>query len=223
MLKLMQGNKFFTVFLLSAITIMISIAFIFWGIGPKDNPSVSFVAQIEGQKIALDQYWRAYDNEYKRLRDQNTTPEDIKKLNLEDRILSSLVNRRVLLIAAERAGIKVTERDLQEVIRNTPYFQRDGVFDQNVYERALKLNRINPQIYENGVRDDIIITRLTRMIGETAELTQEEMKILESMKAENKDQLRSVFRSSKTNQTVQAYIESFKRLLDIKINRDLIS
>ncbi|NOZ68337.1 MAG: hypothetical protein GXP46_03640 [Deferribacteres bacterium] len=51
MLKIMRSHKFFTVFLLSAITIMISIAFIFWGIGPKDNPSVTFVAQINGERI----------------------------------------------------------------------------------------------------------------------------------------------------------------------------
>jgi peptidyl-prolyl cis-trans isomerase D len=223
MLKLMQGNKFFTVFLLSAITIMITVAFVFWGIGPADNPTVTYVAQIENEKIPPDQFWRAYDNEYKRLREQNTSPEDIEKMNLEERILATMINRKVLVIAAQKAGIKATQKELQEAIMNTEYFQRNGVFDQSIYERALKLNRLSPRSYEESVRKDIIISKMSNLIGETAELTSEELKILDSMKAENKDQLRSIFRSSKTSQAVQAYIESIKRQLDIQVNRDLIS
>jgi peptidyl-prolyl cis-trans isomerase D len=223
MLKIMQGNKFFTVFLLSAITIMISVAFIFWGIGPADNPAVSYVALIEDERITLDQYWRAYDNEYKRLRNQDTSPEDIEKLNLEDRVLATLVNRQVLLIAARKVGITTTKNDLQEAIINAPYFQKDGVFDRNVYERALKLNRTTAQAFENSVRNDIIVSKMSNLIGETAEISSDEVKILESMNAENKDQLRTIFRSSKISQTVEAYIESIKRQLDIQINRDLIS
>ncbi len=223
MLKMIHGNKFFTVFLLSAITIMITVAFVFWGIGPADNPTVSYVAQIEDEKITLDQFWRAYDNEYKRLRNQDQSPEDIEKLGLEDRVLATLVNRIVLRIAAQETGIRVTEKELQNEIMKTEYFQRDGVFDQNVYERALKLNRLSTREFESSVRSDILISKMSNLIGETAELSADELKILDSMQEENKDQLRAIFRSSKSNQTVQAYIESIKRQMDIKINRDLIS
>ena len=223
MLKIMQSHKFFTVFVLSAITIMISVAFIFWGIGPKDKAQVTFVASVGDEKITLDEYWRAYDNEVKRLKEQNKSTEEIEKLNLKDRILATLVNRAVLVAAAPKAGITVSEKELQEAIINAPYFQRNGVFDPEVYKRALKLNRLTPQTFENSIRNDIIISKMSNLIGETAELSSEELQILESMNVENKDQLRSIFRSSKSNQTIQAYIESIKRQMDIQINRDLIS
>lgn len=223
MLKIMGSHKFFTVFVLSAITIMISVAFIFWGIGPKDNPQIAYVAQIEDHRITLDEYWRVYDNEYRKLGEQYSDPEEIKQLNLEDRVLHSLVDRAVLLIAAEKAGITVTEKELQETIMNTEYFQRNGVFDPNVYKRALKLSRLTPRAYESGLRKDMIIAKMSNLIGETAELTSEELKILDSVKDDNKDQLDRILRSSKSNQTIQAYIESMKRQLDIRINRDLIS
>jgi hypothetical protein len=223
MLKIMQSHKFFTVFVLGAITIMISVAFIFWGIGPKDTSKVTFVASVGDEKITLDEYWRTYDNEVKRLKDQNKSTEEIEKLNLKDRILAALVNRAVLVAAAPKAGITVSEKELQEAIINTPYFQRNGVFDPEVYKRALKLNRLTPQAFENSIRSDIIISKMSNLIGETAELSSEELQILDSMNVENKDQLRSIFRSSKSNQTIQAYIESIKRQMDIQINRDLIS
>lgn len=221
MLKIMQSHKFFTVFVLGAITVMITIAFVFWGIGPKDNPQMSFVADIEGDKITLDQYWRAYDNEYDRLRKQYDDPKEIEKLNLKERIISRLVDRTVLLIAAREAGVTVTERELQQAIIEMPYFQRNGVFDQSVYMRALKLNRTSPQAFELGLMNDIIAMKMSRLIGETAELSAEEQKMLDSIKGD-KQQLTDVFLSSKTNQAVKAYIESFKRKLDIKVNREAV-
>jgi len=221
MLKIMRGNKFFSVFLLSAITIMISVAFIFWGIGPKDNPTFQFVAQIEGDNILLEEYYRAYDNEYNRLRDQYTDDE-IEKMNIPDRVINALIDRRVILIAAENAGITVTEKELQDAIMRAPYFQRDGVFDVNVYERRLKINRISPQNFENSMRSDLISAKMTALISETVELSSEETKILDSIQGDNKDQLTQIFLSSKSQQTVKAYVESLKRQLDIVLNRDLI-
>ncbi len=220
---MMSGHKFFSVFMLTVITIMITVAFVFWGIGPKDNNAIEFVADIEGDKIALNQYWRAYDAEYKRLRDQDTKPEDIDKAQLGDRVLGRMIDRKVLMIAATKAGVSVTERELQEAIINTEYFQKNGVFDQAIYERALKLNRLSPLRFEESLMEDLIITKMSRLIGETAELSPEELKILESIQGGNKEQLTEVFRSSKSNQTIKAYIESIKRKLDITVNRDLIT
>ena len=223
MLKMMSTNKFFTMILLSAITIMISVAFIFWGIGPKDNVVVTYVAQVEGEKITREEFRRVYDNEYKRLRSQNSDAEEIEKLNLKKRVLASLVDGAVLLAAARNAGITVTEDEIREAIMKTKYFQRDGVFDQKIYERALKMNRMSPRSYESGLRNDMITSKMSTLIGETAELTSEELKIIESLQGENSAQLTKIFRSTKTNQAVQVYIESIKRGMDIKINKDFIS
>jgi hypothetical protein len=222
MLKIMRSNKFFSVFLLTAITIMLTVAFIFWGIGPKDNPQAQFVAEINGDRIMLDEYYRAYDNEYRRLKDQYSD-EEIEKMNIPDRVINSLVSRRVLLIAAERAGITVSEKELQNAIVNEPAFQRNGVFDVNVYERRLKLNRLSPQTYESVLTRDMIITKMSRLIGETAELSQDEAKMLDTVKGGNKAQLTQIFLASKSNQVINAYIQSLKRQLDITIRRDLVS
>jgi peptidyl-prolyl cis-trans isomerase D len=202
---------------------MITVAFVFWGIGPKDNPTIAMAAQVEDIKISVDQYYRAYDNEYKRLSEQYTDKEELDKLDIQGRVISSLINRTVLLIAAEKTGITVTEEELQEAIINTPYFQRDGIFDPNVYKRALRLNRITPQIFERGLKSDMIIAKISRLIGETAELSPEEQKILDSIEGGNKEQITEVFRSTKTNQTISAYIESIKRQLKITINQDIIT
>jgi peptidyl-prolyl cis-trans isomerase D len=200
---------------------MISFAFVFWGIGPKDNPQVQFVAEVEGDRIMLDEYYRAYDNQYRRLKEQYSD-EEIGKMNIPERVIDSLISRRVLLIAAERAGITVSKKELQDAIVNEPGFQSNGVFDVNVYERRLKLNRLSPQSYESAIQSDMIVAKINRLIGETAELSSEEAKMLESIQGDNKAQLSQIFLSSKTSQVVNAYIESIKRQLDITIQKDLV-
>jgi peptidyl-prolyl cis-trans isomerase D len=222
MLELMRSHKFFSVFLLSAITFMIIITFVFWGIGPKDNPTTSIVVEVEDERLTINEYWRAYDNEYKRLREIYQNEEEIKKLNVGERVLDSLIDRMVLTVAAKRAGIRVSEDEIQREIMNMPFFQRDGVFDPHVYKRALKLNRLTPQIFEEQLRNDLIFTKMSRLIRETADFTAEEKEMVESLK-ENNPQLAEAILSSKGNQALKAYIEAMKERMKIKINRDLIS
>ena len=223
MLKMLSTNKFFSVFVLGAITLMITVAFVFWGIGPKDNTSILYAATVEDVKIPLDEFWRVYDNEYKKLSDKYSDPEEIKKLKLEQMILESLIDRTVLLIAAQNAGLTITDRELQQAIIDTPYFQKDGVFDQTIYLRALKLNRTTPQAYESRLKNDLLTFKMSQLIGETAEPSPYELKMLESMEGDNKKQLAEIFRSSKSSQAIKAYIESIKREMEIKINPELIS
>ena len=223
MLKIFHTSKFFSIFVLGAITIMITVAFVFWGIGPKDNVNVVYAATVEDINIPMDEFWRVYDNKYKKVSEQYSDPEEIKKLNLEQMVLESLIDRTVLLIAAQNAGLTITDRELQQAIIDTPYFQKDGVFDQNIYLRALKLNRTNPQAYESSLKSDLLIFKMSQLIGETAELSSYELKMLDSMEGDNKKQLAEIFRSSKSSQTIKAYIDSIKRELEIKINPELIS
>jgi peptidyl-prolyl cis-trans isomerase D len=223
MLKTMSTNKFFTLVILSAVTVMIIITFVFWGIGPKDNPSVQVLAQVDKEKVTFEEFWRTYDNEYKRAKESGSSDEEIEKSKLKDMVLAQLVDRKVLLVAAGRSGITVTEKELQQNIINTPYFQRNGVFDKEVYERALRLNRLTPQLYESMLKNDMIVNKMVRLIGETAELSAEEVNILKSLSGGNMEQLRKVFLSSKSNMSVKAYVEGYKRQLEVQVNRDLIS
>jgi len=223
MLKTMSTNKLFTLVILSAVTVMIIITFVFWGIGPRDNPTDTVLAEVEKEKITLDEFWRAYDNEYKRVRETVAGDEEMQKLNLKDRVLEQLVDRKVLIAASEKAGITVTDKELQESIMGTRYFQKNGVFDKAVYEKALRLNRLTPRVYESMLKNDLVINKMTRLIGETTELSPDEIKMIDSLGGVDRGQLVEILRSGKSGASVKAYIEGFKGQLKININRDLIS
>ncbi len=218
----MRSNKFFTVFLLGGVSIMITIVFIFWGIGPQQNPSESVVAKVEDSKISFSEYDRAYQIAYRRAREMYEDEKQIENLNLRTTVLDELINGRVLAMTAEKAGIHVTEEELQKAIMSEPAFQKDGVFNKGIYERRLKLNRMNPSMFESQLRNDLLLNKMRRLLGETAELGAEEMGILETVKGDQ-DQFRSAFLAAKRNLAIKAYVEGLKRRMVITVNDQFIS
>lgn len=221
MLKIMQSSKFFSVFVLGGIVFLITVSFLFWGIGPNISQISGVLVTIEGERIMLDEYWTKYDEAYRSLREVYKSDEEFEALNLKESILATLIDRKALLITAERAGVGVTEEEVRSALINTPYFHRNGVFDPNLYERILSQNRMTVQSFEKEFTNDIIVTKMKRLIGETAELTSDEMKILDSIK-EGREQLTETFLATKRNQAMQVYIEAQKQRMDIVVNRDLI-
>lgn len=222
MLKVMRSHKFFTVFFLGFVTIAITIVFVFWGIGPQQNPSDIVIAEVGESRITYPEYERALELAYRRARDTYGDEKEIEKLNLKNTVLDQIIDNRVLLIASERAGITVSDEEVREEIRNEPAFQKDGVFDREVYERRLQLGRMTPGGFETQLKNDLRLEKMRNLIGETAELGVEEGRILDSIK-DNRDQFAEAFLSGKKAMAVKAYVEGLKRQIEISINQKLIS
>jgi peptidyl-prolyl cis-trans isomerase D len=225
MLEIMRSHKFFSVFLLGAVTFMIIITFVFWGIGGNGDSSdkkAGVLAEIEGEPLFIEEFWRVYDNEYKRVRESYPNDEELKKLNLKDKVLDSLIDRKVIVITAQKAGMTVTEKEVQNEILQFDFFQKDGVFNQEVYERSLKFNRWTPQAFEEQVKNDLLFDKMSRLIEETIEYTPSELQMIESLGQSNA-QIADAIRNSKKNQALKTYVEGVKRKMEIRVNRDLIS
>lgn len=214
---MMRSNKFFSVFLLGFLTIAITIVFVFWGIGPQQNPSDVIIAEIDKSRISLSEYELAYESAYRRAREVYKTNEEIEKLNLRNRVLDELIDRIVLMNAAKDAGITVSEDEVREVIMNEPAFKKDGIFDKNVYIRRLKLSRMTAGRFESKIMEDLFINKIRRLIGETAELTEIDADFPD-MEKDVRDQLIEGFLFAKRERAVKAYVEGLKRSAEIKIN-----
>jgi peptidyl-prolyl cis-trans isomerase D len=222
MLEIMRSHKFFSVFLLSAITGVIIVTFVFWGIGTQDQQTSSVLAEVEKEKITLEEYWRVYDSAERYYREQNKTEEEMKKLNLKEKVLNDLIDSKVLLMAARNMNLKVTEDELQQEIMNDPSFQKNGVFDKGIYLRTLELNRTTPAAYESSMMREMTLGKMQMLIGETAELSQDEIKVLDALQGE-KAQLANAFLSIKRELLTKAYVAGLKRQMNIKINKDMIN
>lgn len=216
MLKAMRKHaKFFY-----GLFFIVILSFIFWGVGTVDKSTAVPVAEVEKEKISLEEYWRAYDRVrefYRNIYKGDFTEEAEKKLNLKQKILDSLIEETVLLIEAKRIGLSATDTELEEAIVNDPAFLRDGRFNKDVYLRTLQLNRMTPEYFESMKRKELILTKMRRIIGESVDLTDEALNdpamaaIKQSLLPEMRDK------------AVKSYVEGLKKRMRIKINQQLIA
>jgi peptidyl-prolyl cis-trans isomerase D len=146
--------------------------------------------------------------------------EALKKLKLKERVLNDLINERAALVIASSEGITVSDSEVVDAIRNEPVFQKDGRFDSATYERILKASRLSPKEYETMRTQELTLAKVKRLVGESAELSENEIKSLESMK-EQKDQMKEFMLANKQENVLDIYLEDIRPTLDIKINEQL--
>ena len=216
----MRSSKFFTVFLLSVFTVVIIIVFVFWGIGPGTNPTQQVLVEVEGQKIYLQEFWNTYNRIADSYRQTVRDDEALKKLHLKEKAFNDLVNERAALLIAQQEGITASNDEVIEAVQKEPMFQKDGRFDKTIYERLLKANHMTPKDYEDIIRQGLVLEKLKRLVSETVQLSENELKSLESMK-EQKEQMKEIILSNKRENALDIYLENIRPTLDIKINTPL--
>lgn len=212
MLKAMRKHaRFFYI-----LFFIVILSFIFWGVGTIDKSTNVAVAEVEKEKISLEEYWLAYDRVrefYRETMKEGFTEEVEKQLNLKQKVLDILIDERVLLIAAKRAGITVSEKELEEAITNDPAFMRDGRFNRDVYLRTLQLNRMTPQLYESLRKKELLLSKMKRLIGESVDIPQLEVK---------EEALKQAMLSGMREGAVKSYVEGLKKGMKIKVNQQLL-
>ena len=205
---------------------IVILSFIFWGVGTVDNNgSNRIIAEVGNRKITETEYYRAYDNTfrfYKDLYKEKFDENMQKELNLKESVLDMLVGNQVLLHAAEKNDIKVSDQELNEVITNEPAFMNNGVFDSQLYHNTLRLSRIAPETYESMKRQELTIIKMTRLIEISADQSSID---LGSVSADDQTltALKDALQNEARDRAVKAYIEGYKKTIKVKENRELIS
>jgi len=222
MLKSMRKHaKYFYV-----LFFIVIITFIFWGVGTKDKQNIQMVAEVGKEKISVEEYWRAYErarDSYREMYKDQPVEEIEKKLNLKQMVLNSLIDERVLLIAADELGFAPTDEDLQLAIVNDPRFRRDGVFRKEIYVRTLALNRLTPEIYESMLRSQLAEDRVRRLVISSVDITSVD---LAGAKADESKEamLKQMVLFNKRNAALRSFIDGVKaKLGGVKINQEVLS
>ena len=146
----------------------IVVVFVFWGVGSYTDRQSGRVADVNGAIITLDDYRASYTTLLEQVRrsfGNNLSEELIQTLQLRKRALDQLIDRSLMLQAAEKFKVTVSDEELAESIRNIPAFQTAGVFDSQRYVNALSSNKMTPETFEVQQRDSLIIEKLQSFIS----------------------------------------------------------
>ncbi|MCE5194031.1 MAG: SurA N-terminal domain-containing protein [Nitrospiraceae bacterium] len=217
MLQFMRKHaKFFYVFFF-----LIIISFIFFYVGPIDKSTSIPLAMIGKDRITMEEYSKTYERVRENHRDQlkeKFNDEMEKKLGLKERVLDMMIDEKILLIAAKDLGIKVSDEELGQIIRSEPAFQRDGVFNKDIYFRVLKSNRMSTEIYESSRKAEFIVVKMKSLIAESVDLTDSELKQIKGGVQEI-----ITARQLKREKAIKSYIEGLKNMIGVKVNTELLS
>jgi peptidyl-prolyl cis-trans isomerase D len=154
------------------------VVFIFWGIwAPREGRQRELI-KIGDYVITVTEARNYYHNmrdRYQSIYGERFNEDMARKLNLKERAVKDLVNRILLLQEAHRLGLKVGEEELESSIHSIPAFQKDGIFDQVTYSRALQRVRMNPKEFEANQRDLLLINKLQGLIISSVRVSEREI------------------------------------------------
>src|SRR3954470_9676211 len=178
---------------LSYYLIILAIAFIFvvqWGPGAKGCESplgatdTTSAARVNGRAISQREFSQAYTNELRRYAEtyrrfgQELTEAKAREMGLPRRVLDDMVNAELIAQEAERQGIAASDDEVVKVLQQHPEFKGEsGQFEQSKYFDAVRnYYRKTPQEFEGDVRRDLAIQKLYRVVGEAAQVSDDEVK-----------------------------------------------
>ena len=221
MLKAMRKHaKYFYV-----LFFIIIITFVFWGVGTVDKTgNVEVIAEVGQHKITVEEYGKAYDRTFRFYKEvyKDAFDEKMQK-DLKEKVLDSLMDENVLLIASKEAGISVSDEELQDSISGERAFLKNGVFDKDVYINRLRLNRITPEVFENMKRQELTYEKMRRLVELSVDATALDIQLPQpSGNEQAADMIRQAMMGDKKGKAVKSFIEGYKKSLKIKINKKLI-
>ncbi|NDY71620.1 parvulin peptidyl-prolyl isomerase [Desulfobacter hydrogenophilus] len=146
---------------------IIVIVFVFLGVGSMNAGKHNQVATVNDQAITFAEYRDAYQRMIQRLQQQFGTSLDdelIKSMNVKQYAVNSLIDQKILEIEAQKLKIVVSDEELKQDLLSAKAFQKDGVFNMDLYKRVLGQNAMTPETFEAMQRNTIRNTKLQRMV-----------------------------------------------------------
>jgi peptidyl-prolyl cis-trans isomerase D len=156
--------------------IVIVFVFYFGSMGGKQR--TERIAMIDGKPIVYADFQREYQNlldMYRQRLGQGLTEEMLKALNLKQQALDNLINQSIVLKKAEEMKIRVAEEDVKAAILAYPAFQRDGVFNERIYEQTLRSNKMSPEEFEDFQKKMLITLKVQDLIQDGVKVSDQEI------------------------------------------------
>jgi peptidyl-prolyl cis-trans isomerase D len=157
----------------------IAIVFVFtFGYGGRKSGGPGVVATVNGEPIGLSAYQQQYYDLLRQYQEQSQsepTEELVKAMRLKEMALQRLIGEALMLQAAERQGLKVSDAELRDEIQRLPYFQRGGRFDEQIYDIILSRNRLTPAIFEAQERRRLQMNKVFADLTSLAKVSEAEL------------------------------------------------
>ncbi len=161
------------------LAILILPAFVFWGLGSavksRDKNQPSFMGKIFDRPISFSEYKDAY--EATRNQAIMQLGENFSQMQQYLNLDNQAWQRLTLLAEAKKRRISASDQEIVELIASYPFFQRQGKFDDRIYEETIKyVFHTQSRIFEEQARQNIILSKLFQQLTGSLAVNPEEVK-----------------------------------------------
>ncbi len=164
--------------LIKAIIAIIAIVFVLYFGSTRQGDRNAKTAKVNGELITTQEYKKTYynmmemfKNQYKGIwNDDLIKSLDVKTMALNNMIIKILINQE-----AERLGLAVTKKEVQNSVLKYAAFQLDGQFDMRRYQTLLDHNRMTPEKFENDLEQELLSGKLRQFLDAFITLTDNEV------------------------------------------------
>ncbi len=159
----------------------IAFVFIFFGVySPRwgNMGPGGYAALVNGEPVTLKEFYQTYEQRIKFFESMMKGQADrrmIESLGLKQVVLDDLVRQKLMLQEAKNLGLMVGDAEVAAKIRELPYFQKEGKFDREVYEKTLQANQLKPGKFEDTIREDLLTQKVSGFLKQRLRVSDKEI------------------------------------------------
>ncbi len=119
------------------------------------------LATVGDHEILVSQFSQQFQDQLELLRRRYPDNAEAlaQQLGLRDQVLQQMINRYLMLTAARRLGLQVSEQELRDTVAGQKEFQGGRGFDFETYRAVLRQNDLTPELFESRMQDDLLIRK----------------------------------------------------------------
>lgn len=159
----------------------IVMVFVFFGLPGKMGMGVGSVARVNETLISVAEFQKEeqrvqkMQEYYAQMLGQPVNFDAERQRDIRHNAIQRLVNMELLSQAGHDQGIKASNNEIIDQIRQIPEFQQDGRFQSDLYFRLLEANRLSANEFESSVRKQVEQTRTQKVFEIAATPSQLEL------------------------------------------------
>lgn len=162
MISWMQKHNKYLVWTIWVATIaFIGAGFVGWGsysFGSKAG-NVAKVGNIEIERTKLNMVYSNLYNQYNQAMQGTLDDKQAEEMGLVKQAFARLATQAKILNFAKDLGIIVSDAEVAQKLQTLRSFQKDGVFNKEIYEGYLKSQRLRANVFETTLREEILIDK----------------------------------------------------------------
>ena len=168
MISWMQKNNKYLVWTIWVATIaFIGAGFVGWGsysFGSKAG-NVAKVGDVEISQTKLNMVYSSIYNQYNEKMQGTLDDKKAKEMGLVQQAFARIETQAKILNFAKEVGIVVSDKEVVQRLQGIRSFQKDGVFNKEIYTAYLKSQRMKANTFESTLREELIIQKTIALLS----------------------------------------------------------